>query len=442
MIDTTLKYGILGFARSGQAVADRLKVAGAQYLISDQSSADKFALELRSRYNCEFGSHSEEFLKSDLIIVSPGVPYRAPIILKAQSLGIEVISEIEFGYRIKHPKSKIIAVTGSNGKSTTVSLIHHILKKNGYHSILAGNIGDAFTGYPIDKEGIDFIVLEISSFQLELIRDFKPDVAAILNITPDHLNRYDNFEHYGDTKFKLLSNLDAGNTVVLNKDDTFIQNKLNEVKGDIKQFSMLNIADAFFKDSKVISELGEINSNDISIKGPHNIANSMAAILCLEKYLTLDEIKIGLEDFKSLEHRLEYVDTVNSVKFYNDSKATNTDSVKFALQSFNSPIRIILGGSDKGEDFSILSPYLKDSCAHLYLIGETKDKMKKSFSDFTNKSEYETLNDAVTSAYKHSQPGDIVLLSPACASYDMFKNYEHRGNSFKEIVQEIKNETE
>jgi UDP-N-acetylmuramoylalanine--D-glutamate ligase len=355
-------------------------------------------------------------------------------------MGIEVISEIEFGFRIMHPDTKIIAITGSNGKSTTVSLIHHILDKSGYKTILAGNIGDAFTGYPIEKPGIDFVVLEISSFQLELIKTFKPDVAAILNVTPDHLNRYDSFAHYGETKFKIFSNMKSDDVAVINADDDFTNQRLSLVKGTPKMFSMEEDADIFYKKGNIYFGKETFCVNDISIKGPHNVANAMAAILSLYKYLSFAEIKAGLLDFKSLEHRLEFCGEVKGVKFYNDSKATNTDSVRFALQSFDTPVRIILGGSDKGEDFTVLNPYLERFAKHLYILGATREKMKEAYKGFTNLTECLSFEEAIKSAFCDSSAGDIILLSPACASYDMFKNYEQRGKRFKEIVQELADE--
>ncbi len=434
MLDTSLKYGVLGFARSGLAVADKLKSKGIDYIISESKSSDKFDSELIGNYHCEFGGHSERLLNSDIIIVSPGVPYRAPIIKKAMEKGIEVISEIEFAYRIKHPNSKIIAITGSNGKSTTVSLIHHILKEAGYNSILAGNIGTAFSGCDIENPNVDFIVLEVSSFQLELIKDFRPDVAAVLNVTPDHLNRYDDFEHYGLTKLKIFDNMNNNVIAVVNSDDEFLNSKNEFINGNILKFSLKKATDCYLDENSIKTSNHSYSIDTLPIYGPHNIANMMAAILCLSPYMGSDKVIEYSKGFKALNHRLEPVREIGGVKFFNDSKATNTDSVKYALQSFKNPVRIILGGSDKGEDFSVLIPYLTEHAVQVILIGETTKKMTSAFKDLSFIERADTLEDAVTLAYSNAKKDDIILLSPACASYDMFNNFEHRGEVFKQIV--------
>ncbi len=434
MIDIKLKYGILGFARSGLAVADKLKNANADYIISDSKEITFFDKDLTTKYNCEFGGHSNRLLESDVLIVSPGVPYRAPIIKKAQEIGIDVISEIEFAYRIKHPNSKLIAITGSNGKSTTVSLIHHILIQRGYNSILAGNIGTAFSGCDIENPDVDFIVLEVSSFQLELIKDFKPDVAAVLNVTPDHLNRYDSFEHYGLTKLKIFDNLDANSLAIANYDDDFTQSNIDRVGENFLQFSLKNPTDCFIDKECIVYKDSFIDLDTLPIKGPHNVANMMSAVLCLSPYFNLQEIAEAAKGFNALNHRLEPVRELDGVLFVNDSKATNTDSVKYALQSYSNPIRVILGGSDKGEDFTVLIPYLMKHVVQILLIGETTENMIVSYKDLDNVMTCKTLEEAVLAAYQSAQSGDVILLSPACASYDMFNNFEHRGNTFKEIV--------
>lgn len=434
------KIGILGMARSGIAAAEKARELGAIPFLSEFKAELDIpdASSIKDRFKCEFGGHSSLLFESDLVVVSPGVPSSAPIIAKLNQAKIEVISEIEFGFRLKHPDTKIIAITGSNGKSTTVSLIHHLLKVAGYNSVLAGNIGDALTGFPIQKPGIDFLVLELSSFQLELIIDFRPDVAAILNITPDHLNRYSGFEEYAETKFNIFRNMKERDLAILNLDDAVSQ-KLKKLL-PIKQqcFSMQQNSAIFFENSRIRFNDWIIDPEIASIKGPHNIANIMSAILATSPYISdLEVIRRGISTFSALPHRMEFVRTVAGVSFYNDSKATNTDSVRYALQSFPQKIRIILGGKGKGEDFGVLSSLLKEQAEMVYLTGSTIDEMKTAFSgkfDFVIEEDFDA---CLKLAYLQSNPGDIVVLSPACTSYDRFKNFEKRGEYFKNLVQEL-----
>ncbi|MCK4653654.1 MAG: UDP-N-acetylmuramoyl-L-alanine--D-glutamate ligase, partial [Candidatus Cloacimonetes bacterium] len=356
------KFGILGMARSGLAAAYKIKQLGGNLFLSELKPEDKITnfQKIKNNFECEFGGHTEKILDKGIIIVSPGIPLDIPILQKAKQKNIKLISEIEFGFLIKHPSSKIIAVTGSNGKSTTVSLIHHILQTRGYNSALGGNIGTAFTSLPIEQEGIDFIVLEISSFQLELIEKFKPDVAIILNITPDHLNRYTNFDEYILAKFNIFKNQNKDNFAIINLDDEISSRIKNEISSTKKYFSLKSKTDIYFDGKYINFKEEKISIKDSTLKGPHNIANIMASILAVSQYGVKNEvIEKALTTFKSLPHRLEFVCEINGIKFINDSKATNTESVKYALQSFEKPIRIIMGGAGKGEDYSVLNPYLK-----------------------------------------------------------------------------------
>ncbi len=434
------KYTVIGMARSGIAAAYKLKELGYKPYLSEYKVAEDIldAEKLRQDFDCEFGGHTDKVLDSDLIIVSPGIP-DIPILRKAKEQNIEIISEIEFGYRIKHPNSKIIAITGSNGKSTTVSLIHHLLITAGYNSVLAGNIGTAFTSYPIEKPEIDFIVLELSSFQLELIDRFKPDVAAILNITPDHLNRYAGFDDYAKTKFNIFQNLSENELAIINADDEATKKFIPLINGNLKQFSTNNEADIFVQNNEIVFANHKFNIDEIKIKGPHNIANALAALLAVSPFnIPNEDLRKGLATFVSLPHRLEYVDTIAGVKFINDSKATNTDSVKYALQSFDRPIRIIMGGKGKGEDYRILNKYLSKFAKKIYLIGETIAEMRAAFSGVCEFEEFDSFKAAIVKAFEDAKSGEDVVLSPACTSYDMFANFEVRGDTFKEIVRELK----
>ena len=444
MIIKNKKFAVVGMARSGISAARKISELGGNVFLSDNKPADKIenAEELSRLYDCEFGGHTEKLLVVDCIIVSPGVPLSLPILQKARSQRIDMISEIEFGYRVKSPDSRIICCTGSNGKSTTVSLIYHILACCGFKTVLGGNIGTPFTAFPIEKPGIDFIVLELSSFQLELIDEFKADAAIILNITPDHLDRYQSFEHYAETKFNIFRNQDVNDLAIINFDDPIIQKMSDIITSTKEWFSLKTKTDGWKRGRKLIIRDTEYRISELSIAGPHNEMNCLAALLSVEQFIKgkRDKVLKALKSFPSLPHRLEFVKSVNGIRFYNDSKATNTDAVKYALLSFTDNVHIILGGSDKGEDFSILIPYLKSQNIHTYLIGATRKRMKDAFTGHINFLECESMEKAIRMAYSKTSPGDIILLSPACASYDAFRNYVHRGDSFRNIVQEIADE--
>ncbi|MDI9524043.1 MAG: UDP-N-acetylmuramoyl-L-alanine--D-glutamate ligase [Candidatus Cloacimonadota bacterium] len=449
MFDASRKYAILGLARSGIAAAYKIRELGGTAFLSDAQPIEKIsgADTIASDFDCEFGGHSDRLFQCDTWIVSPGIPLNLPIIAKARAKGIELISEIELGFRVKSSDSKVVAVSGSNGKSTTVSLIHHILKNMGYNSILAGNIGSAFCCWPIEKPGIDFIVLEVSSFQLDLIDSFRPDVAVLLNITPDHLDRYASFADYAASKFRLFTNQTQTDTAVTCLDSEPIVERQHLIKSRLLRYSLtksLPDCEAWpNRDAIQISLRHKLPINELKIRGPHNHANAMAALLTVDA-LTHD-ISLAIEAAKSFEplsHRLEFVAIINGIFFYNDSKATNTDSVRSALTSFDQPIRVIMGGSDKGENFSVLTELLKQRARKVYLTGGTMEKMRAAWE---GKLELDCVDDfetCIRAAFADSVPGDIVVLSPACASFDHFRNYEHRGEVFKEIVHIIRSEYE
>jgi len=435
------RFGIIGMARSGISAAAKVKGLGGIAFISEFKNETEItnSKHIKESFQYEFGGHTKRLLNNDVLILSPGIPGNIPILREAKKQNIEVISEIEFGYRIKHPHSKIIAITGSNGKSTTVSLIHHILQTAGYNSILAGNIGTAFSSYAIEKGDIDFIVLELSSFQLELIDRFRADVAAILNITPDHLDRYNSFEEYAEIKFNIFKNQNSQDLAILNLDDITSAKFTDKINSNLKYFSHNSKADIYFRENTIIFRSKTFSIQNATIQGPHNIANMMCAILAVSPFdIEKSIIQKSLETFSPLAHRMEFVKEVNGVKFYNDSKATNTDSVKYALQSFDKPIRIIMGGAGKGEDYSILIPFLKERAKKVYLTGDTINEMKSAFEGSIEIASVKEFEEVIRIAFSESKKGDIIVLSPACTSYDRFKNFEERGNTFKEIVSRLK----
>jgi UDP-N-acetylmuramoylalanine--D-glutamate ligase len=444
MFNPITKYGILGMARSGIAAAYKIKELGGSAFLSELQWKDKIPManQLMHDFSCEFGGHTNKLLDCDCLIVSPGIPLNIPILTRAKAKGIELISEIEFGFRIKAPDSKIIAVTGSNGKSTTATLIHHILTNMNHMSILAGNIGEAFCGYDIHKPGIEYIVLEISSFQLDLITSFKPDVAVLLNITPDHMNRYDSFEDYAASKARIFKYQDDNDNAILSLDSSIIARWTTGIKARKLFFSIQDCQPKAYAclHGKFI-RLGlstMVSIYDLGIRGPHNYANAMAAMLAVQS-LVSDPESIGnaVKGFKPLTHRLEYAGSAKGVSFYNDSKATNTDSVRSALLSFERPIRIIMGGSDKGEDFSVLTEDLQKYAQKVYITGDTQDQMRQAW---LGKVPLECIDDfetCIRTAYDEALAGDIIVLSPACASFDRFQNFEHRGEVFKQIVETI-----
>ncbi len=443
-------YGILGMARSGIAAAYKIKEMGGKAFLSELLPAEKVpdSDRLLEDFSCEFGGHTEKLLECDEWIISPGIPLNVTIITEGIKKGIPMISEIEFGYQIKAPDSKIIAVTGSNGKSTTASLIYHILKNLGYNTILAGNIGDAFCGYPINEMGIQYIVLEISSFQLDLIDTFRPDVGVLTNITPDHLYRYQSFEHYASSKLKMFSNQSPDDSAILCFDDPQTLMREDRITSTKKYFSsehkQTGKLDAWMSDVFIHFETGaKLSIYDLGCKGPHNYLNAASAVLAVDTLIKdTDRVLEAIKGFKPLKHRLEFVRTINGVSFYNDSKATNMDSVKFALLSFERPFRIIMGGSDKGEDFGVIADLLKDHALKVYITGATADKMRQAWLGKLPLVIINDFEECIRCAFEDSLAGDVIVLSPGCASFDKFNNFEHRGETFISVVDKLAEEYE
>lgn len=442
------KISVIGAARSGVGAAKLVKRLGGIPFVSDFSPKEKIydavnQLE-KENINFEFGGHSDRVYESALMIVSPGVPNDSQVLQNARAKGIKLISEIEFAYH--YCKGKIIAITGTNGKTTTTSLCGHVFNTCGYKTHVAGNIGVAFSEVVLDVKEGEFVSLEVSSFQLDLIDNFKPTAALILNITPDHLNRYENsLDKYSESKQNIYKNQDAKDFLILNKDSNAVMKYLSEHKSKSFFFSLSEEQNdgCFYSDGEVIFKLNgkekfRCSRNDINIRGEHNLANAMS-VICAAKVFNLDSAGVikGLQTFESVEHRLELVRQIDGVKYINDSKATNVDSVWYALKSFDEPILLILGGQDKGNDYEQIKDLVLQKVKKIYAIGSSAEKVFNFFHHDVKVELEKTMEDAVKSAGREAIKGDVVLLSPACASFDMFNNYEHRGKVFKEAVNRL-----
>jgi len=444
------KVTVIGGARSGLAVARLLKKMGADVFISDMKKPEEIKYvkftpeELNSAgIKYEFGEHSEKVYDCDFMVISPGVPSNAPVVQKAMELGIKVWSEIEVASWFC--KAPIIAVTGTNGKTTTTSLIGHIFKTAGFKTIVAGNIGAPFSDFVLDADEGSIVVLEVSSFQLDHIENFKSKVAVLLNITPDHLDRYDSFGDYILSKFRIFKNQKEDDFAVYNYDDEIVQpyvESLNVIKLPFSVRDKLSCG-GFIEDGYITLNFKNkkeriLKMNNLRIRGIHNVYNSLAAALAARAMEVKDEIiRESLQSFEGVEHRLEFVREINGVKFINDSKATNVNSLWYALESFDEPIILIAGGRDKGNDYSKVYDLVKRKVKLIIAIGESKNKIYNEFKNLTNVIEVDSMEEAVKKAYENSAPGDVVLLSPACASFDMFRDYEHRGEVFKKLVNEL-----
>lgn len=442
------KITIIGAVRSGIGAAKLIKKVGGIPFVSDMADDEnikKFLEELKKEnIKFETGGHSEKVYDCAMMVVSPGVPNQAPVLIKAREKNIRLISEVELSYQ--YCKGNIIAITGTNGKTTTTSLCGHIFNQCGKNTFVAGNIGLAFSEIALDVEEDEFVALEVSSFQLDLIDQFKPKVAMILNLTPDHLNRYDNsIDKYAHSKQRIYKNQDASDYLVLNKDNGTVLKYLINHKSKSFYFSLDGEQEngCYKKDDKIHYRRAgrEEFSCDIAaikLKGEHNISNAMA-VICAAKVFKLENAKIirALQSFDGVEHRLELVREIDGVKFINDSKATNVDSVWYALKSFEEPILLILGGQDKGNDYNRIMELVVDRVKKIYAIGSSANQVFSFFHNSVKVEIKESMEDVITAAINEARDGDVVLLSPACASFDMFDNYEHRGIVFKDAVNKL-----
>jgi UDP-N-acetylmuramoylalanine--D-glutamate ligase len=502
---------VVGLGRSGVGAANLLSELGADVTVTDrktQGELKNFIGRLKAPVTLALGSHPEDiFISADMVIISPGVSLDILPLLKAKEKGIPVIGELELAYQIvgnqksdvssnppfpfliKGGERGFLAVTGTNGKSTTTSLLDFMLRKSGFKTILGGNIGVALTeeirkvlgvrgkdkkdgslhASRFTPNAIDFIVTEVSSFQLESIMNFRPGGAVILNITPDHLDRYHSIKEYQDAKAKVFKNQKDEDFLLLNADDPGLVNVMSEklkVKSErpnILYFSRKKeVEGVYFKDGKIycnfpdsllssrrmnlsIHPTGQarhsllLNVEEIKIRGVHNLENAMAAsAMALLAGSSLEEVRESLREFPGLEHRLEFVREIDGVRYFNDSKGTNVGAVIKSLGSFQDSIILIAGGRDKAGDFSTLRDLVKERVKALVLIGEASDKIKRSLGNLTETVMAKNLKDAVTISRDIASRGDVVLLSPACASFDMFVNFEDRGRQFKKIVMGLK----
>lgn len=437
---------ILGAGESGVGAAVLAKKMGWEVFVSDFGTVkSSFAQELEELgVKWEQGQHSmEEILKAELVIKSPGIPNTVPVMKVIQEKGIKVVSEIEFaGY---YSDAKTICITGSNGKTTTTMLTYHILKKAGVNVGLAGNVGESFAKQVADEETKhDWYVLELSSFQLDDMYEFKADIAMLLNITPDHLDRYDyKMENYTASKFRVIQNQTEADWFIYNADDPIITETINNIKITAKQapFSLKKeIELGGFADSKQIT----ININDqltmgiheLALKGKHNTQNSLASgIAARILEIRKESVRESLTDFVNVEHRLEFVAKVHGIEFINDSKATNVNSTWFALESMERPTVWIVGGVDKGNDYSELYELVADKVKAIICLGKDNSKIIEAFNGKVETIvEASSAMEAVAYGYRLAKKDETVLLSPACASFDLFESYEERGNEFKKAV--------
>jgi len=443
---------VLGAGESGNGAAILAKRKGLKVFVSDKGIIKTHYRKELEEEGIEFeeGSHDEaRILQADLVIKSPGIPDKAPLVKKLREKGTAIISEIEFGYLYKGD-AKIIAITGSNGKSTTTSLLYYVLKSAGRDVSMVGNIGISFAKQ-VALAPTAWYVMEISSFQLDDIKAFRPDIGVLLNITPDHLDRYDyKFENYVASKFRIAKNQDETDLLVLNTDDEAIKNYLehNTIKSKIIPITMsdnnLNQDEgAFMKDNELHfrfqGDETNISIHDLALKGKHNQYNSMAAgISARAAGIRKEKIRESFSTFEGLEHRLEFVATVRGVDFINDSKGTNLNSVWFALESMKQPVVLILGGQDKGNDYNEIMDLVQEKVRAIVCMGVDNAPIHKAFDGvIKNIVDTHSAVDAVKAAYSLAEKGDVVLLSPGCASFDLFKNYEDRGTQFKQAVKEL-----
>lgn len=444
----TKRIIVLGAGESGTGSAVLARKQGFDVFVSDMGSIrDKYRMKL-NEYGIEFeenGHDRERIFTADEIIKSPGISDSVPMILALKEKGIPVISEIEFAGR--YTEAIKICITGSNGKTTTTSLIHHMLRKAGLNAGIAGNVGKSFAMQVAD-ENYDYYVLELSSFQLDGMYQFKADIAILLNITPDHLDRYDyDLQKYVESKFRITQNLSEDEYFIFCRDDEITVRELERIVVKARQlsFTMHDSQEpgAFVRNNNLLIEFDNIDFSmsldELSLKGKHNTYNSMAAgiagnVLKIRK----DIIRKSLSDFQGVEHRLEKVLTVHGIEFINDSKATNINSTWYALESMTTPVVWIAGGVDKGNDYNTLLDLVKGKVKALICLGKDNKKLHEAFGDIVDTIvDTEAMQDAVSSAYYLAKDGECVLLSPACASFDLFENYEDRGRQFKLAVKDL-----
>ena len=439
---------VLGGAESGVGAAVLAKVKGHDVFLSDKGKIKDEYVETLKKWEIPYeeGRHTEELiLNADEVVKSPGIPGTVPMVQKLRAQGTHIVSEIEFASR--YDSAKKICITGSNGKTTTTSLIYYLLQNAGLNVGLGGNIGKSYA-YQVATEHFDYYVLEISSFQLDDVYDFKPDIAIITNITPDHLDRYDHkMENYVAAKFNITKNLTRDDCFIFDSDDDITIGHLDNI---ILRCKMLPFSQekeveqgAFLRDDKIIlryeEEETDLYLQELALGGKHNIYNSMAAALAAKASgIDNEVIRNSLATFQPIEHRLEPVLSIKDVLYINDSKATNIDSAWYALECQKRPVVWIVGGTDKGNDYSILNDLVREKVKAIVCLGVDNAKIHAAFGSMGKPmTDARSAEEAVRKSAEFAEPGDVVLLSPCCASFDLFKNYEDRGQRFKDAVRKL-----
>lgn len=438
---------ILGAGESGAGAAVLAKKKGFDVFVSDMSKINDKYKKMLDDHNIEWeeGHHTEEkILNASEIVKSPGIPKEAPMIKKVMEKGIHIISEIEFASR--YTNSKMVCITGSNGKTTTTSLIYHIFKEAGYDAGLAGNIGKSLA-LQVAEDPHEYYIIELSSFQLDNMYDFHANIAILLNITPDHLDRYDFcMQNYVDAKMRIIQNQTEKDSFIYWNDDPIIKKELEkyDIKAIVFPFSELkeNGSIGYIEEGKYIIEKPtpfNMEQEELSLSGKHNIYNSLAAGIATNiAGIKKEVIRKSLSDFPGVEHRLEKVTKVGGVQYINDSKATNVDACWYALESMKTPTILIVGGKDKGNDYDAIKPLVKEKCVGLVYLGADNKKLHDNFDNMgIPVRDTHSMKECVQACYEMAKPGDTVLLSPCCASFDLFKNMEDRGDQFKTLVRNL-----
>ena len=442
------RLAVLGAGESGIGTAILGKKEGFEVFVSDNGTIQKNYKDVLKNLGVEWEEegHSEELiLNADLVMKSPGIPDKVSLVQKLLAKGIPVVSEIEFASR--YTDATIIGITGSNGKTTTTMLTHHLLHSGGLNVGMAGNIGDSFAKMVAENDH-EFYVLEISSFQLDGISDFRPHIAVITNITPDHLDRYDySFENYVASKFRIAMNQAATDYFIYDMDDPVIVNKLDNqpIKPRLLPFSLKKVVQegASIEEERILIRTNnkslEMNTRNVALAGKHNLKNTMAASLVANLVgIRKESIRESIQNFQGAPHRLEKVLKIHHVQYINDSKATNVNATYYALDSMTTPVVWIVGGVDKGNDYKELMPLVREKVKAIICLGMDNTPIKEAFGNVADLLvETYAMSEAVKVAYKIAERGDTVLLSPACASFDLFENYEDRGDQFKEAIKNL-----
>jgi len=452
----TKQVTVVGGARSGRAVAQLLAEAGAEVFLTEQGPPTEGleAMLDAAGVEYEFGGHTTRAIEADFFVLSPGVPTQSNIVQQAQRAGLSIYSEIEVASWFC--EAPIVAITGTNGKTTTTSLTGHVFRQaladaSGREAIVAGNIGYPFSDYVMDAGPEDVVVLEVSSFQLDHVDTFHPAVSVILNITPDHLDRYDHdFNAYAQAKFNIFRNQGTGDVVVYNRDDELVRTHVEQAaeEQDLRALG-LTLSDepgpgAYLQDDRILLRIDDedeplMQRDELALRGRHNLYNSLAAAVSARVMeVESDVIRESLSGFEGVPHRLEEVRTVDRVLYVNDSKATNVNAVWYALESFERPVVLIAGGRDKGNDYTDLKPLVRKGVRAVVAMGESADKVYEELGgEAGDRAKARSMEEALDRAQRFAQPGDAVLLSPACSSFDMYESYEERGNIFRRLVKTL-----